>query len=130
MRKIDLVLVRRRIGTVIEAEFAIIAFVDDPMMIGRRQLRRRLRRSRSMPIEQRVERWAEIEAAPAPVADLIDPERLFVELRGIDGIDQAESPFMLSSGSLKHEGWAEGPIQSTLRFPVDQRQLFSLSSPF
>ena len=39
MRKIDLVLVRGRIRAVIKTELAIVALVDDPALILRRQLR-------------------------------------------------------------------------------------------
>jgi hypothetical protein len=39
VRKIDFILMRGRVGTVIKAELAIIAFVDDSTMVVRRQLR-------------------------------------------------------------------------------------------
>lgn len=42
-------------------------------------------------IQQRVEGWAEIETAAAVVADLIDPQRFFLQLLGIDRIDEAEA---------------------------------------
>jgi hypothetical protein len=42
-------------------------------------------------IEQRIERRAKIEAAPAAIADFINTQRLFLELRGIDGIDQTQT---------------------------------------
>jgi hypothetical protein len=38
VRKIDFILMRRRVGTVIKAELAIIAFVDDSTMVVWRQL--------------------------------------------------------------------------------------------
>ena len=42
-------------------------------------------------VEHRVERRTKIEAAPAAIADFIDALRLFLELHGIDGIDQAQT---------------------------------------
>src|SRR5215204_1770168 len=90
MRKVELVLVRRRIGTMVEAEFAIIAFVDHLMMIGRRQLDN-LSVVAVDPIQQGIEGGAEIETAPASVTDLINPERLFVEPFRSNGIDQVQS---------------------------------------
>ena len=42
-------------------------------------------------VEQRVERRTQIEAAPAAIADFIDALRLFLELRRIDGVDQAQT---------------------------------------
>jgi hypothetical protein len=87
-REIEGILMRGRIGAVVVAEFAVIAFVDDPVMVGGRELGD----VALIPvdaIEQRIERRTQIEAAPAAVADFIDALRLFLELRGIDGIDQA-----------------------------------------
>jgi hypothetical protein len=42
-------------------------------------------------VEQRIERRAKIEASPAAIADFIDALRVFQELRGVDGIDQAQT---------------------------------------
>ena len=80
----------RRIGTVVETELAIIALIDDPMVVGWRELGD----VALIPIdavEQRVERRTKIEAAPAAIADFIDALRVFLELRGIDGIDQTQT---------------------------------------
>src|SRR6478736_9366959 len=40
-----------------------------------------------------------------------------------------ESPLMLSP-AMKHEGWAECPIQSTLRLPSTRRSAFQTIEPF
>ena len=88
--KIESVLMRRRIGAVVEAEFTVIAFIDDPMVVGRCELGD-VALIPVDPVEQRVERRTEIEAAPAAIADFIDALRVFLELRGIDGIDQAQT---------------------------------------
>jgi hypothetical protein len=88
--KIEGVLMRRRIGTVVETELTIIALIDDPMVVGGRELGD----VAFIPIdavEQRVERWTKIEAASAAIADFIDALRVFLELRGIDGIDQTQT---------------------------------------
>jgi hypothetical protein len=88
--KIESILMRRRIGTVVIAEFTIIALVDDPMVIGGCELSD----VSFIPVntvEQRVERRTQIEAAPAAIADFIDALRVFLELRGVDGIDQAQT---------------------------------------
>ena len=68
------------------AEFTVIALIDDLMVVGECELGD----VSLIPvdaIEQRVKRRAQIEAAPASVADFIDPLRVFVELRGVDGIN-------------------------------------------
>ena len=88
--EIESILMRRRIGTVVVAEFTVIALIDDPMVVGGRELGD----VALIPVdavEQRVERRTKIEAAPAAIADFIDALRLFLELRGIDGIDQAQT---------------------------------------
>jgi hypothetical protein len=75
---------------VVVAEFTVIALIDDPVMVGGSELGD----VPFMPIDaikQRVERRAKIEAAPAAIADFINTQRLFLELRGIDGIDQAQT---------------------------------------
>lgn len=80
----------RRIGTVVVAEFAVIALIDDPMVVGGRELGN-VALMTVDAVEQRVERRTKIEAAPAAIADFIDALRVFLELRGIDGIDQAQT---------------------------------------
>jgi hypothetical protein len=54
-------------------------------------------------VEQRVERRTKIEAAPAAIADFIDALRLFQELRGIDGIDQAQTIHGWGTHALSHQ---------------------------
>ena len=81
---------RRRIGTVVVAEFTVIALIDDPMVVGGRELGD-VALITVDAVEQRVERRTKIEAAPAAIADFIDALRVFLELRGIDGIDQAQT---------------------------------------
>jgi hypothetical protein len=88
--EIEGILMRRRIGTVVVAEFTVIALIDDPMVDGGRELGN-VALMTIDAVEQRVERWTKIEAAPAAIADFIDALRLFLELRGIDGIDQAQT---------------------------------------
>ena len=80
----------RRIGAMVETEFTVIALIHDPMMVGWRKLGD----VTLIPVdavEQRVERRTKIEAAPAAIADFIDALRVFLELRGIDGVDQAQT---------------------------------------
>jgi len=77
---------RRRIRTVVVAEFTVIALIDDPMVIGGRELGD-VARITIDAVEQRVKRRTQIEAAPAAIADFVDTLRSFLELRGIDGID-------------------------------------------
>jgi hypothetical protein len=54
-------------------------------------------------VEQRVERRTKIEAAPAAIADFIDALRLFLELRRIDGIDQAQTIHGWGKHALSHQ---------------------------
>ena len=89
-REIDRILMRWCIGTVVETEFTVVAFIDDPMMVSRCELRH----VSFVPIDavkQRVERRTQIEAASAAIADFIDALRVFLELRGIDGMDKAQT---------------------------------------
>jgi hypothetical protein len=75
---------------VVVAELTVIAFIDDLMVVGRRQFRD----VSLVPVdtvEQRVERRTQIEAAPTAVAHLIDALRVFVELRGVDRVNQAQT---------------------------------------
>ena len=88
--KIYRVLVRRGIGAVIKTELAIIAFVDDPVVIGRRQLGN-ITLVDVDTVQQGVEGGAEVEASPAPVADLIDPEGFFLEMPGVWRLEKAEA---------------------------------------
>jgi hypothetical protein len=89
-RKIERILMRRRIGTVIVAKFTVIALIDDPMVVGRRELGDVSFISINA-VEQRIERRTQIEAAPAAIADFIDTLRVFLELGRVDGIDQAQT---------------------------------------
>ena len=81
---------RRRVRTVVVAEFTIITLIDDPMVVGGRQLGN-VALITVDAVEQCVERRTKIEAAPAAIADFINALRLFLELRRIDGIDQAQT---------------------------------------
>jgi hypothetical protein len=88
--EIESVLMRRRIGAMVETEFTIVAFVDDPMVVGWCELCD----ITFIPVdavEQRVERRTKIEAASTTIADFIDALRVFLELLGIDGIDQTQT---------------------------------------
>ena len=81
---------RRRIGTVVVAELTVIALVDDLMVVGRRQFRD----VSVIPVdavEQCIKRRTEVEAAPAAVAHFIDPLRVALKLRGVDGMNQAQT---------------------------------------
>jgi hypothetical protein len=87
----------------IETELTVVAFVDNPAMVLGRQLP-------GIPlipvdaVEQRVERRTEIEAAAAPVADLIDAQRFFVQLRGIDRLDEGETSHVISCHETRRVG--------------------------
>jgi hypothetical protein len=74
----------------IETELAVVAFIDDLMMIGRSQSGH-ITLVRIDPTQQRVERRTEIETAPAAVTDFEDPECFFLQLLGIDRCDKAET---------------------------------------
>jgi len=75
---------------VIETELAIVAFVDDPVVIGRHQLGH-ITLVDVDPVQQSIERGAEVEASPAPVADLIDPEGFFLEMSGVCRLKKTEA---------------------------------------
>ena len=81
---------RRRIGTVVVAELTVIALIDDLMVVCGCELG-----DVSLilidAVEQCIERWTEVEAAPAAIADFINTLRVFLELRGVDGIDQVQA---------------------------------------
>src|SRR5512134_4163116 len=90
MGEVELILMGGRVRAVIETELAVVALVDDLMMIGRGQFCD----VAFVPVDavqKRIERGAEIETAAAPVADFIDPERFLVQLLRIDRIDEAET---------------------------------------
>src|SRR5262249_9684193 len=89
-RKIECVLMRGRIGAVVETELTVIALIHDLMMVGWRKLGD----VTLIPVdavEQRVERRTQIEAAPAAIADFIDALRVLLELCGIDGFEQTQT---------------------------------------
>ena len=81
---------RWRIGTMVVAELAVITFVDDFLVVSRRQLGN-VALILVDPVQQRVERGTKIEAPPAAIADFVNALRVFVELRGVDGIDQNQT---------------------------------------
>jgi hypothetical protein len=87
-RKVDAVLMRRRIGTMVETELAIVALIDDAMMVRRGQFGD-VALVPIDPIQERVERRTEIEATPTTIADVIDAKGFFVEYRRIDWLKQA-----------------------------------------
>jgi hypothetical protein len=103
MGKIDFVLVGRRVGTVIKTELAVIALIDDPAMVLRAELGH-------IPfilvdaIEQGIERGAEIEAAAAAVADFVDAQRLFVQLRSINRSDKGKTSHVVSCHETRRVG--------------------------
>ena len=80
----------RGVGTVVEAELTVIALIDNPVVVGGSEFG-------DIPlipvdaVEECVERRAQIEAAPTAIADFIDALRVFLELRGIDGIDEVQT---------------------------------------
>jgi hypothetical protein len=78
MREVDFVVMRRRIGAMVETEFAIVALVHDPPMVGVRQLGH-VSLIVIDPTEQRIERGTKIKTPAAAVADFIDPQRFFEE---------------------------------------------------
>ena len=85
--KIQRILMRRRVGTMVVAELAIVTLVHHALMLGRHDAFDMA----VVPVdavEERVERRAEIETATASVANLIDPQRIFRELSGIDRLNQ------------------------------------------
>ena len=74
----------------IEAELAVVAFLDDLMMIAGGQLGD-ITFIHINPIQQSIERGAQIEAASATITDLIDPQGFFLQLLGVDRLDEAET---------------------------------------
>jgi hypothetical protein len=74
---------------VVETQFTVVALIDDAMMVGGRQLGD-VALVDVDSIEQGVEGRAQIETAAAPVADLVDPQCLFVQLGRLDRIDKTK----------------------------------------
>jgi Ni,Fe-hydrogenase maturation factor len=81
---------RRGIGTVVVTELAVVALVNNPVMISQRQFC-------DMTLicidaaEQRGKRGTQVETAPAAVANFINAECFFVELHRIDWMNQLEA---------------------------------------
>src|SRR5687767_5335721 len=104
--KIDFVLMWRRVGTVIKTQLAVVALIDNLAMIFSGQ-------PLNVPFvfvdpaEQRVERRTEIEAPATAVADLIDAQRLLLELYRVDRTDETQAFHVLDHIPWKHQGWAE-----------------------
>jgi hypothetical protein len=62
----------------IKAEFAVVTLVHDLLVIRRREFRH-VALDGVNPIQQSVERRTKVEAAPAPVANLIDSQAFLFE---------------------------------------------------
>jgi hypothetical protein len=90
MGKIDLIVMGWSIWAMVEAELAVVAFVDDLMMIAGGQLGD-IAFIDINSIQQGIERGAQIEAASAPIADLVDPQGFFLQLLGVDRLDETET---------------------------------------
>lgn len=106
-----------RIGTMVVTELAVVAFVDNLMVISCRQFRD-VALADIDSIEQRVERRAEVEAPPAAVADLINSERFPLQLCRIYRIDEAKTLHLINSHLLnipyRNTKGGLNRIQSTL----------------
>jgi hypothetical protein len=100
--KIEGILMRWRIGTMVVAEFTVIALIDDPMVVGERKLGD-VTLILVDTVEQRIERRTQIETAPAAIADFIDALRVFLKLRRIDGVDQAQAIHGWGEHALSHQ---------------------------
>lgn len=74
----------------VEAEFAVVTFIDDLMVIAGSQLDN-IAFIHVNPIQQGVERGAQIEAAAAPITDLVDPQGFLLQLSGVDRSDETEA---------------------------------------
>ena len=83
---------RRRVGAVIEAEFAVVAFIDD-LDDGRRASAWRHGPHTCRSVQQGVERRTEVETPPASVADFINAQRFFFQLRRLDRIENEAETF-------------------------------------
>jgi hypothetical protein len=103
MRKIDFVLVWGCIGAVIETELTVIAFVDDPPMILGREFGD-IPLIPVDPVEQRIKRGTEIEAATASIADLINAQRFVVQLHWTDGLNEREPSHAVSCHETRRVG--------------------------
>lgn len=71
------------------AELAVVTFVDDSMMIGRCELRDHTLILIN-PVQERVERRTEVEAAAAAVADIVDPQCFLFEGSLIDRLEKTK----------------------------------------
>ena len=78
---------RRRVRTVVETELAVVALVHHPLVLGRHHLFD-MAVVPINPVEEGVKGRAQIETAATPVANLIDPQRIFRKLSGIDRLNQ------------------------------------------
>ena len=90
MGKIDFIVMGWSIRTMIEAELAVVAFVDDLMVIAGGQFGD-ITFIHINPIQQSIERGAKIEAASATITDLVDPQGFFLQLLGVDRLDETET---------------------------------------
>jgi hypothetical protein len=81
---------RRRIGTMVVAEFTVVALIDNTMVVAGRELCD-VSFITVDAIEQCIERRTQIEAAAATIADFINALRFFLEPCGIDGVDQIQA---------------------------------------
>jgi hypothetical protein len=90
------------------AKLAVVAFVDDPVLIGWRELRN-VALILVDTVEQRDKRGAQVEAATATVANFINSQGLFFEVRRIEWMDQIDG-FHVAPGrkqsavSHQHQG--------------------------
>src|SRR5438093_3913628 len=76
-REVDLPPVGRRVRTVIEAELALIAEIDDFLYVRRRQLLHvAVDRLDVYPVEQHLERRTQRQTPATPAADVINPPQL------------------------------------------------------
>src|SRR5262245_8775200 len=88
--EIESVLMRRRIRTVVVTEFTVIALIDNPMVVGNREFGD-VAFIAVYAVEQRIERRTQIETPSAAIADFINTLRVFLELHGLDGVNQAQT---------------------------------------
>jgi hypothetical protein len=74
---------RGSIRAVVVTQFAVVALVDHPLMFRRHDLLD-MAVVPVDPVQERVERRTEVEAAAAAVADFIDAQRIFLKLLRVD----------------------------------------------
>lgn len=86
-RKIDSILMGRRVGAMVEAEFAVVTFIDHAVVVCCRKFRD-IAVVLINPIEQRIEGGTEIEATAAPVAHIINTQRFLFEGGRIDRLQE------------------------------------------